>query len=105
MTSFRDFFKIQTGTQKRHMHPIGRDVSSHPKHAGRFVPHMHRAKLENNKFKRVKAGHSKREMLTKQDIKDLRKLYKFDLNPNHPIKLGNTGISIVFDKSRYFLVK
>ena len=103
MMSFMDFVNI--GTQKRHMHPVGRDVSSHPKHPGRFVPHMHRAKLENVKLKRLKEGNSRKEILTRADIKELKDVYKFALNANHPVKLGNTGITIAFDRGHYIMYK
>ena len=87
------------------MHPIGRDVSSHPKHPGRFVPHIHRTKIENVKFKKLKDNNSKKEILNHNDIQQLKKLYSFNLNPNKPVKLGNTGISIVFMNGKYHLIK
>jgi hypothetical protein len=103
MQLFSEFFKVEM--QKRHMHPIGRDVSSHPKHAGRFVPHMHRTKMENAKLARLKNGNSTREVLHPQDIRELQRVFRFDLDPNHEVKLGNTQIRVVYDRGHYYLVK
>lgn len=104
MQRFEAFFLLAE-KQARHYHPIGRDVSSHPKHPGRFVPRMHRVKIENDKLKRIKNGMSRREVLTRFDINQLREIYRFALTPNKSVKLGNTGIQIRFEKGRYYLIK
>jgi|APGre2960657505_1045072.scaffolds.fasta_scaffold03331_6 hypothetical protein len=87
------------------MHPIGRDVSSHSKHPGRFVPHMHRTKMENIKLMKIKKGTSRREILNKSDIRQLKAVYKFALNAKKEVKLGNTGITIKWHKGNFFLMR
>jgi hypothetical protein len=98
--NFKDFFSpsLKQPVQKRHMHPIGRDVSSHPQTPGKFVPDMHQTKHTNQKVTLLKNKQSGKITLTNKDVQQIEKEFaplKFD--PNKPKKLGNTGIIIKFD--------
>lgn len=101
--TFKDFFGKQSikskdlGTKKRHMHPILRDVSSHSKHPGRVVPHMHRAKVNNNKVERLKKVNTGRYTINKNDLVQIEKEYNLKYDLKTPKALGNTGIILKHD--------
>jgi hypothetical protein len=89
--SFKKFFGTDT---RRHMRPLSRVTKKHP---GRFVPKVHQTKFENKKYQNVKLGTSRYEVLNQRDFKELRKAgFKFAPSCKIPVKLGNTGIKIVF---------
>ena len=89
--------KPKSEMKARHMHPIGLDPNSHPKHPGRFVPKMHQVKQENPKLTRMKSGGSKREILASWDVKQIIRQFNISPDINIPKKLGNTGIVMKFD--------
>lgn len=98
--NFKDYYgaSINVGPQKRHMHPIGRDVSSHPQSPGKFVPDMHKTVKENPKLKVLKTKDSGRFVLNDKEISDIEKEFpplKYD--PKKPKRIGNTGITLKFD--------
>lgn len=103
MIKFKDFFeqkkpkKLKSEMKARHMHPIGLDPNSHPKHPGRFVPKMHQVKQENPKLTRMKAGTSKREILASWDVKQITRQFELSPDINKPKKLGNTGIIMRYE--------
>ena len=100
--TFKDYFgkKSVTGknieTKKRHMHPVLRDVSSHPKHPGRTVPYMHKTKVENNKIARLKKTNG-RFILNDKELAEIQQIYNVQLDKSKPKALGNTGIILKFD--------
>lgn len=100
--TFKDYFgkKSVTGnnleTKKRHMHPVVRDASSHPRHPGRTVPHMHRAKVENSKVARLKKAKGK-FTLNNKELAEIQQVYNVQLDKNKPKSLGNTGIILRYD--------
>jgi hypothetical protein len=104
MIKFKDFFKQKqpkkpkSEMKARHMHPIGLDPNSHPKHPGRFVPKMHQVKQENPKLTRMKSGQSKREVLASCDVKQIIRQFSISPDINNPKKLGNTGIVMRYDQ-------
>lgn len=95
--TFKDFFKGKTGTDKRHMHPVGRDVSSHPKHPGRFVPHMHRTENKNQKVASLLSKPSGKYALNDREIAQIEGEFHFKFDKDKPKKLGNTGVTVKFD--------
>ncbi len=101
--TFRDYYteNIHIGMQKRHMNPVGRDVSSHSKHPGRFVPHMHRTMKKNQKVESLLNKPSGRIVLNVQDIAEVEKEFNLNFDVQSPKKLGNTGITIKFDPVLY----
>jgi len=87
------------------MRPISRVTRAHP---GRYVPKVHQTKHENIKFRKVKTGESRFEYLTSADFSDLRRAgYKFAPSIKAPVKLGNTGIRIEYNRrlGRFILTK
>jgi hypothetical protein len=104
MIKFKDFFKqkqpkkLKSEMKARHMHPIGLDPNSHPKHPGRFVPKMHQVKQDNPKLTRMKSGQSKREVLASCDVKQIIRQFSISPDINNPKKLGNTGIVMRYDQ-------
>jgi len=101
--TFKDYYteKIHIGMQKRHMNPIGRDVSSHSKHPGRFVPHMHRTMKKNQKVESLLNRPSGKMVLNVHDITEIEKEFNLNFDQQAPKKLGNTGITIKFDPVLY----
>ena len=101
--TFRDYYteNIHIGMQKRHMNPIGRDVSSHSKHPGRFVPHMHRTMKKNQKVESLLNRPSGKRVLNVHDIAEIEKEFNLNFDQQAPKKLGNTGITIKFDPVLY----
>lgn len=84
--------------KKRHMHPIGRDVSSHPQSPGKFVPDMHRTVHKNQKLNSLLNQQSGRIVLSNRDIAQIEGEFpplKYD--PSKPKKIGNTGVTLRFD--------
>jgi len=88
---------LKIGVQKRHMNPIGRDVSSHSKHPGRFVPHMHRTINKNQKVEGLLLKTNGRAVLNDAEIKQIEDEFGVKYSSTTPKKLGNTGISLRFD--------
>lgn len=87
------------------MRPLSRVTQKHP---GRFVPKVHQTKIENVKYRNVKLGTSKSESLTQRDFKELRRAgFKFAPSIKVPVKLGNTGIKIVYkpELGKFILTK
>lgn len=95
--TFKDFYKGKIGTDKRHMHPIGRDASSHPKHPGRFVPHMHRTEHKNQKVEGLLKKITGKAILNAAEISQIEDEFGVKYSSTTPKKLGNTGISLRFD--------
>jgi hypothetical protein len=113
LINFKDWFKMPSIKPKpkpekkdlserkaRHMHPIGRDPYTRKVHPGDFVPEYHRPVIENPKFKRIKKGKSKFEILQKRDVKEICDVFGVRPNIYKDRKLGNTGITISFDHTR-----
>lgn len=101
--TFKKYYIENTdiGMKKRHMNPIGRDVSSHSKHPGRFVPHMHRTIKKNQKVESLLNKPSGRIVLNVHDIAEIEKEFNLNFDQQAPKKLGNTGITIKFDPILY----
>jgi len=95
--TFKDFYKGKIGTDKRHMHPIVRDVSSHPKHPGRTVPHMHRSNHRNQKVKSLLSKPSGRYVLNDKELRQIQTEFHLGFDNEKSKKLGNTGITLRFD--------
>ena len=95
--TFKDFFKGKIGTDKRHMHPVGRDASSHSKHPGRFVPHMHRTKNKNQKVASLLSKPSGKYALNDRELAQIEGEFHFKFDRDKPKKLGNTGVEVKFD--------
>jgi hypothetical protein len=101
--TFKEYYieNIDIGMKKRHMNPIGRDASSHSKHPGRFVPHMHRTVKKNQKVESLLNKPSGKMVLNVQDIAEIEKEFNLNFDQQAPKKLGNTGITIKFDPILY----
>lgn len=102
--TFKDYFhnnKITKekplGVKKRHMNSIIRDVSSHPKHPGRTVPHMHRSFKENQKVKSLKNKNNGRYVCNDRDIQEIETEFNLKYDTNKSKNLGNTGITLRYD--------
>jgi hypothetical protein len=100
--NFKDYFNKKSiePTKKRHMHPIGRDVSSHPLTPGKFVPDMHRTIHKNQKLNNLMKQQTGKVVLSKKDIAQIEQEFpplRFD--PSKPKKIGNTGVTLKFDAS------
>ena len=95
--TFKDFFNGKVGPDKRHMAPVIRDVSSHPKHPGRTVPHMHRTKHKNQKVESLLSKPSGKYVLNNREVAQIEGEFHFKFDNNKPKKLGNTGVVIRFD--------
>ena len=78
----------------RHMQPVVRDPGfrKHPQ----LVPTYQKAKNKIHKVEAAKTG--ARQVLSQNEIEDVRKRYNLSaLHPSAPKKLGNTGVMIKFD--------
>ncbi len=95
--TFRDFYKGKIGTDKRHMHAVGRDASSHSKHPGRFVPHMHRTKHNNQKVQSLLNKPSGKYTLNIKELAQIEGEFHFKFDRDKPKKLGNTGVEVRYD--------
>ena len=102
--TFKDYFhnKIKSRekpleTKKRHMHPVLRDVSSHPKNPGRTVPHMHRTFKENQKVKSLKNKNNGRYVCNNNDLKEIESEFNLNYDVKKSKSLGNTGITLRYD--------
>lgn len=95
--TFKDFYAGKIGTDKRHMHPVVRDPSSHPKHPGRTVPHMHRVKHNNQKVQSLLKKPAGKYALNRREVAQIEGEFHFKYDQDKPKKLGNTGVTIKFD--------
>lgn len=92
--TFKDYFGLKTKepVKKRHMHPIGRDPSSHSKTPGKFVPDMWKTKGDTvDEFESLKQANTGQRLINHIKAAKLKK--KFPLKQNG--MLGNTGIMLV----------
>ncbi len=98
--NFKDYYSSteHIGPQKRHMHPVGRDPSSHPQSPGKFVPDVHKTVHSNQKVSALKKREKGRIVLNDRDIREIEQEFaplRFD--PKTSKNLGNTGIIIKYD--------
>jgi len=74
-----------------------------------LLPDMHKADpTENKRIRELLDRPSGRLMLSPQELEYIKSKYNIsDLTPNNPRKLGNTGVTIMFDKmlNNYTLIK
>ena len=85
------------------MRPISRVTKKFP---GRYVPKVHQVDAEENeKYRNIRDGTSKREFLTHKDIHQLQKRFKFKPSIREPVKLGNTGIQIEYSGGKFIMRK
>ena len=92
--NFKDYYNAKSvePVKKRHMHPIGRDPSSHPKSPGKFVPDMWRSNNNTvNEFEYLKNVESGVKTINKAKADKLCKQFSITSMPG---TLGNTGITI-----------
>ena len=96
---------MKIGTKKRHHHAIGRSGINR-KHR-EFVPDMHQpdmgsfAKLDN-----LRKGKTGTKVLSPSELNKLKQRFNIGIIlPGEVKKLGNTGISVYFDKqtNRYMM--
>ena len=88
------FTKNNIGRNSRHRAAIPRDPGfrKHPQ----LVPTYQKAKNKIHKVEAAKTG--ARQVLSQNEIEDVRKRYNLSaLHPSAPKKLGNTGVMIKFD--------
>jgi hypothetical protein len=98
--NFKDYFnnKSVEPVKKRHMHPIGRDVSSHSQSPGKFVPDMHRTVHKNQKLSSLMTQQTGKTVLSKKDIAQIESEFPpLRYDPSKPKKIGNTGVTLKFD--------
>jgi hypothetical protein len=98
MMTFKDFYSNKPlQTKKRHMNPMLRDVSSHSKHPGRVVPHMHRTVKSNQKVESLKNRNNGRFVCNDNDVREIESEFNLQLDRAKAKSLGNTGITLRFD--------
>lgn len=97
---------MNTGPKHRHMHPIGRQPIARPDtKTVKFVPEYQKADMRNEKLLGILKGFVHKAVLNQRDIRQLKDSFKFDLSTRKPVKLGNTGVSVVYSKGKFYLMK
>lgn len=98
MESFKRYWqKPGEGVEHRHLKDMVPDANSHSQHPGRTVPEYCKAKQGNVKLNKLKNLQNGRFVLNPSELEELKNTFNVEYTPEHPKKLGNTGITLQFD--------